>query len=122
MENCWTGLRASSQIDINLSESMVRCHAGNRFCSVFPQGSVLGPLLFALYVNELPSLVSSKLLMFVDDIKLYLTIRSPEDCLTLQSDIDTLFNHWLLSFNIVKCKVLHIGNAPYIGNYCASGT
>jgi len=63
--------------------------------------------------------------MFADDIKLYCTIRSPEDCLTLQRDIDTLFewsNHWLLSFNIVKCKVLRIGNTPYIGNYCLSGT
>ena len=95
-----------------------------RVRSGVPQGSVLGPLLFALYVNELPSLVSSKLLMFADDIKLYCTIRSPEDCLTLQSDIDVLFewsNHWLLSFNVVKCKVLHIGNAPYIGNYRLDG-
>jgi len=78
-----------------------------------PQGSVLGPLLFSLYVNELPSLVSSKLLMFANDITLYRTIHSPEDCFTLQSDSDTLFewsNPWLLSFNVVKCMVLHIGN------------
>jgi len=47
------------------------------------QGSVLGPLLFALCINELPSLVSSKLLMFADEIKLYHTMRSPEDCLIL---------------------------------------
>ena len=40
----------------------------------------LEPLLFALYVSELPSLVSSKLLMFADGIKRYHTIRSPEDC------------------------------------------
>jgi len=46
--------------------------------SGIPQGSVLGPLLFTLYVNELPSQVSSKLLMFTDDIKLYHTIYSPE--------------------------------------------
>ena len=42
--------------------------------SKVPQGSILGMLLFSLYVNELPSLVSSQLLMFVDDIKLYYTI------------------------------------------------
>ena len=52
---------------------------------IFPQGSVLGPLLFVLYINELPSLVSSNLLMFADDIKLYRCIRSPEDCLILQN-------------------------------------
>ena len=43
----------------------------------------------------------------------------------LQNDIDVLLewsNHWLLSFNVMKCKVLHIGNSPYIGNYCLGGT
>ena len=54
------------------------------------QGSVLGPLLFALYVNELPSLVSSSILMFADDIKLYHVIRSPDDFLQLQHDICTM--------------------------------
>jgi len=66
---------------------------------------VLWPLLFALYVNELTSLVSSKLLMCADDIKLYHTIRSPEDCLILQRDINVLLEwlkYWLLSFNVPK--------------------
>ena len=58
-----------------------------RVRSRVPQGSVLGPLL---YVNELPSLVSSPLLMFADDIKLYRIIRSPEDCLQPQHNIDVL--------------------------------
>ena len=74
-----------------------------------PQGSVLGPLLFALYVNKLPSLVSSKLLMFADDIKLYRTTRSPEECLILQKDINVLLewsNYWLLSFNVAKLYTL----------------
>jgi len=77
--------------------------------SVVPQGSILSPLLFSLYVNELPSLVSSQLLTFVDDIKLYRTIRSFEDCLILQNDMNILHDwskHWLLSFNISKCKSL----------------
>jgi len=67
---------------------MVHCHPENRFAySGVPQVSVFGPLLFALYINELPSL---ELLMFVDDIKLYCTIHSQEDCLILQNDIDVL--------------------------------
>ena len=58
--------------------------------------------------------------MFADDIKLYRTIRSSEDCLVLQNDINILLdwsNRCLLSFNILKCKVLYIGNAPYTSNY-----
>jgi len=91
-----------------------------RVTSGVPQGSVLGPLLFALYVNELPSLVSSPLLMFADDIKLYRIIRSPEDCLQLQRDIDVLVQWsktWLLSFSVNKCKVLHIGNTAINCNH-----
>jgi len=62
-----------------------------RVTSGVPQGTVLGPLLlFALYVNELPSLVSSPLLIFADDIKLYRIIWSREDWLQLQHDIDVL--------------------------------
>jgi len=51
--------------------------------------------------------------MFADDIKLYQTIRGPEDCLHLQEDFNILqqwSEKWLLSFNVVKCKILHIGN------------
>ena len=79
------------------------------------QGSILGHLLFALYVNVPLSLVSSKLLMFADDIKLYHTIYSPEDCSILQRDINVLLEwskYWLLSFNL---EVVHIGRAPYFG-------
>ena len=57
-----------------------------------------------------------QLLMFADDIKLYRSIRSVEDCFVLQNDINFMFDwskHWLLSFNVSKCKVLHIGSTPY---------
>jgi len=68
--------------------------------------SVLDPLLFALYVNELPSLISSPLLMFADDIKLYRIIRSPENCLQLQRDSKHGF--YLLMLINVKCCTLVI--------------
>ena len=89
-----------------------------------PQGSVLGPLMFALYINDLSSLVYSQLLMFADDIKLYRRIRSVKDCFVLQNDINIMLDsskHWLLSFNVSKCKVLHIGSTPYTGNYTLDG-
>ena len=77
-----------------------------------PQGSVLGPLLFAIYVNDLPSIVSS-LFMFADDLKLYRSITQPLDTTLLQHDVNTLFHWaqtWLLNLSIPKCYVMSVGN------------
>jgi len=86
-----------------------------------PQGSVLGPLLFVLYVNELLSLVASKLLMFADDIKLYHTIHSPLSC---RGIVMYYLNgqNIIQSFNVAKCKAVHIGSALYDDNYCLNET
>ena len=59
-----------------------------------PQGSVLGPLLFAIYVNDMPSIVSSSLFKFADDTKLYRAISNSSDriaILSLQNDLDLLY-------------------------------
>jgi len=74
---------------VRVNGSLSSC---TRVNSGVPQGSVLGPLLFALYVNELLSfkLVFSLLFLFADDTKLYQIIRSPDNCLQLQCDIDIL--------------------------------
>ena len=78
-----------------------------------PQCSILGPFLFLLYVNDLPSCLSSNstLALFADDSKCYKEITSPDDCLTLQQDIDSLLNWseiWGMSFNTSKCKILRV--------------
>ncbi len=78
-----------------------------------PQGSVLGPLLFLLYVNDIPSELKCKIKMFADDTKIWKRIRTIEDGLELQKDIDALdtwSENWLLSFNKKKCKVMSIGH------------
>ena len=73
-----------------------------------PQGSVLGPLLFVLFINDLPEGVKSGLKLFADDLKLMANANIFTD---IQEDIRLLEewqNLWLLNFNPSKCKVLHI--------------
>jgi hypothetical protein len=75
-----------------------------------PQGSVLGPLFFNVFVNDLcDSIKHSRYLLFADDIKIYRAISSPEDCNLLQSDIDAI-RDWCaansMKLNIDKTNVI----------------
>ena len=81
-----------------------------------PQGTVLAPLLFTCYVNDIPSIVKSKVRLYADDILLYRTIHTYNDCLILQEDLNSLIewsNVWLMSFNPTKCVHLKISNKQY---------
>jgi hypothetical protein len=83
--------------------------------SGIPQGSVLGPTLFTLYINDLPDSISNEVYLFADDTKIFRPISSINDALSLQQDIDTCLNWsatWLLEFNKDKCKVLDISTRP----------
>ena len=85
-----------------------------------PQGSILGPILFIIYVNELPSLVSSKIKMFADDTKLFAQVKNKNDAQVLQNDLNILgewSSKWLLKFNVSKCRVMHCGSANLELNY-----
>ena len=80
--------------------------------SGIPQGSVLGPLLFIIFVQDLPQWVTNSIMMFADDTKLWARISRQEDGEALQRDLRKLeewSKMWLLSFNPEKCKVMHIG-------------
>ena len=77
-----------------------------------PQGSVLGPILFVAFINDLPEVVSSVCSMYADDTKVYNTVKDASNQAQLQDDLDSLVNWadtWQLRFNPDKCKVIHLG-------------
>ncbi len=78
-----------------------------------PQGTVLGPLLFLTFINDLPDSVSilSKIRLFADDCLLYRQIKSREDHTALQDDLNRLEKwslDWGMSFNASKCYILSV--------------
>ena len=80
--------------------------------SGIPQGSVLGPILFLIYINDLPDVVASNSLLYADDTKIMRPIQNSHDSGILQNDINALgrwSDIWLLKFNPEKCQVLTIG-------------
>ena len=88
-----------------------------------PQGSVLGPLLFTLYINDIPNIVHTDLSFFADDSKVYTVIRTLEDSHRLQADLDSIQNWcqlWLLRLNLLKCKVMHVGYSHFVTEYVLS--
>ena len=78
-------------------------------CSGVPQGSILGPLLFVLFINDMPQVASHFCKLYADDSKLIGVIRSNRDIEKLQKDLDSLVewaSEWKMRFNISKCKSL----------------
>ena len=88
--------------------------------SGIPQGSVLGPMLFVIYINDLPHGLSSTTMMFADDTKIYQRIQSRDDSIKFQEDIKKLHEwsqKWQLLFHPDKCKVMHIGRISHAAQY-----
>jgi len=77
-----------------------------------PQGSILGPLLFTIYINDLEENISNNMLKFADDSKLWGSVNSPEEISSMKEDLIKLWE-WSdknsMPFNVSKCKVMHIG-------------
>ena len=78
-----------------------------------PQGTVLGPLLFLCHINDLPDSVKSTVRLFADDCLLYRQIKSREDHISLQYDLqnlETWAKTWGMRFNAKKCYIMSINN------------
>ena len=76
-----------------------------------PQGSVIGPILFLIYINDLPEEVKSTVRLFTDDTIMYMTMTSTNDATSLQKDLDNLASwekKWQMQFHPQKCSVLRI--------------
>ena len=92
-----------------------------------PQGSVLGPLLFLVYINDLDkalNLNSSFIFKFADDTKVLRVVNSEADRASFQEEIDSLFawsQEWQMLFNADKCKVIHFGSRNQRFSYTMDG-
>jgi len=88
-----------------------------------PQGSILGPLLFTIYINDLEEGLVNPVLKFADDTKMWGVVDNQEDVGRLQGDLDTLLN-WSkvnhMPFNVDKCKIMHIGRNNQKAKYMMS--
>ena len=76
-----------------------------------PQGSVLGPMLFLLYIDDINNAIISQIKLFADDSVLYTNIHSQNDQVILQNDLETTSSwakKWLMDLIINKCSVLSI--------------
>ncbi len=96
----------------NRTQRVILGEATSEWSSVtsgVPQGSVLGPLLFLVYINDMPDNIKNACKMYADDTKL---ISNDENRRELQNDLNELTKWtqlWLMQLNINKCKVMHIG-------------
>ena len=89
------------------------CSTWSEVGSGVPQGSILAPMMFLLFINDMPNAVSSaRIAMFADDSKCYKIIGQESDFVNLQQDLDALFA-WSLRNELyfqpaAKCKTAHI--------------
>ncbi|MEW8288814.1 MAG: reverse transcriptase family protein [Candidatus Thiodiazotropha endolucinida] len=91
-----------------------------------PQGTVLGPLLSLLFIDDLPDCVQSSTGLFADDCILYRRIKNQEYCALLQEDLNKLADwekKWGMAFHLDKCRTIRISRSrkPVVMDYTLKG-
>ncbi|XP_059829735.1 STARD3 N-terminal-like protein isoform X1 [Hypanus sabinus] len=89
-----------------------------------PQGSVLGPQMFTIYINDLDEGIENNISKFADDTKLGGSVTCDEDVRRIQGDLDRLgewADTWQMTFNVNKCEVIHFGSKNRKADYYLNG-
>ena len=75
-----------------------------------PQGSILGPLIFLVYINDLADNIDTNIRLYADDASLYITYENANDAATILNEdlskVQTWANRWLMTFNPSKTESL----------------
>ena len=92
-----------------------------------PQGTVLGPLLFLIYINDICEGLASNIRLFADECLLYRAIKSSIDVGHFQDDLNRLqawCRTWQMNFNVKKCSIMHLSrrHQPITDKYSLNGT
>ena len=103
---CWLGNRQQRVIIGGESSAWQEVTSG------VPQGSVLGPVLFIVYINDIDEGILNRILKFADDTKVVGRVTSEQEVKELHEDLGRIFEwseKWLMPFNEGKCRVMHMG-------------
>ena len=95
---------------VNRSQSVVLDREVSDLVTVtsgVPQSFVLGPILFLIYINDLPDLITSKVRLLADDTAVYLTVVSPNDGHVLDRT-SVWESRWDMELNPSKCQVVRV--------------
>jgi len=105
-----------------LSDRSQQTRVGNslssvtKLCSSVVQGSVIGPLLFVLFINDITQIFSDNKCtckLYADDLKLYTVLHADEDCGNLQDKLNSIYDwshNWQLGISNTKCNLMYIGD------------
>ena len=90
-----------------------------------PQGSVLGPLLFVIFISDIDDGILSKISKFADDTKLCRAVGDDQEAAIQREDLRRMFRwsqDWQMLFNLEKCSVMHMGKRNQEVSYEMGGT